>query len=37
MYVSRLIGKADRFRLHDSVADALADQPAADVPRRWWY
>ncbi len=24
MYVSRLIGKADRFRLHDSVADALA-------------
>lgn len=23
MYVSRLIGKADRFRLHDSVADAL--------------
>lgn len=23
-YVSRLIGKADRFRLHDSVADALA-------------
>ncbi len=24
MYVSRLVGKADRFRLHDSVADALA-------------
>jgi hypothetical protein len=24
MYVSRLIGKADRFRLHDSLADALA-------------
>jgi hypothetical protein len=24
MYASRLIGKADRFRLHDSVADALA-------------
>jgi hypothetical protein len=24
VYVSRLIGKADRFRLHDSVADALA-------------
>ena len=23
-YVSRLIGKADRFRLHDSVADALS-------------
>lgn len=23
-YVSRLVGKADRFRLHDSVADALA-------------
>lgn len=23
MYVSRLIGKADRFRLHDSLADAL--------------
>ena len=23
-YVSRLIGKADRFRLHDSLADALA-------------
>lgn len=24
MYVSRLIGKSDRFRLHDSVADALS-------------
>jgi type II secretory pathway pseudopilin PulG len=24
MYVSRLIGKADRFRLHDSVNDALS-------------
>ena len=24
MYVSRLVGKADRFRLHDSVANALA-------------
>jgi prepilin-type N-terminal cleavage/methylation domain-containing protein len=24
MYASRLIGKADRFRLHDSVADALS-------------
>ena len=24
MYVNRLIGKADRFRLHDSVADALS-------------
>lgn len=24
LYVSRLIGKADRFRLHDSLADALA-------------
>lgn len=24
MYVSRLIGKADRFRLHDTVADALS-------------
>ncbi len=24
VYVSRLIGKADRFRLHDSVADALS-------------
>jgi hypothetical protein len=24
MYVSRLIGKADRFRLHDSVEDALS-------------
>jgi type II secretory pathway pseudopilin PulG len=24
MYVSRLVGKADRFTLHDSVADALA-------------
>lgn len=23
-YVSKLVGKADRFRLHDSVADALA-------------
>jgi hypothetical protein len=26
MYVSRLIGKADRFRLHDSVADALSGE-----------
>lgn len=24
MYVSKLVGKADRFRLHDSVADALS-------------
>lgn len=24
MYVSRLVGKADRFRLHDTVADALS-------------
>lgn len=24
MYVNRLLGKADRFRLHDSVADALS-------------
>lgn len=24
MYVSRVVGKADRFRLHDTVADALA-------------
>ncbi len=24
LYVSRLVGKADRFRLHDTVADALA-------------
>ena len=24
MYVSKLVGKADRFRLHDSVEDALA-------------
>ncbi len=24
MYVSRLVGKADRFRLHDSVSDALS-------------
>ena len=24
MYVSRLVGKADRFRLHDTVQDALA-------------
>lgn len=24
MYVSKLVGNADRFRLHDSVADALA-------------
>ncbi len=24
VYVSRLVGKADRFRLHDNVADALA-------------
>ncbi len=24
IYVSRLLGKADRFRLHDNVADALA-------------
>lgn len=28
MYVSRLVGKADRFRLHDSVADALAGKNA---------
>ena len=28
IYVSRLIGKADRFRLHDSVADALAGSNA---------
>ncbi len=28
MYVGKLVGKADRFRLHDSVADALAgDNP----------
>jgi prepilin-type N-terminal cleavage/methylation domain-containing protein len=26
MYVSRLIGKADRFTLHDSVADAIANR-----------
>jgi prepilin-type N-terminal cleavage/methylation domain-containing protein len=26
VYVSRLVGKADRFRLHDSVADALSGQ-----------
>jgi hypothetical protein len=26
MYVSRLVGKADRFRLHDSVADAVTGQ-----------
>jgi len=25
LYVSRLVGKADRFRLYDTVADALAD------------
>lgn len=25
MYVSRLVGKADRFRLHDTVADALSN------------
>jgi hypothetical protein len=25
MYVSRLVGKADRFRLHDSVDDALSN------------
>ncbi len=25
MYVSRLVGKADRFRLHDSVADAVGN------------
>ena len=24
LYVSRLVGKADRFRLHDTVADAVA-------------
>ena len=30
MYVSRMVGKADRFRLHDSVDDALAgSQPAS--------
>lgn len=28
MYVSKLVGGADRFRLHDSVADALAGKNA---------
>lgn len=31
MYISRLVGKADRFRLHDSVADAMANRNARDV------
>ena len=32
MYVSRLVGKADRFRLHDSVADALAGVRSRTTP-----
>lgn len=32
MYVSKLVGKADRFRLHDSVADALAGARSRITP-----
>ncbi len=34
MYVSRLVGKADRFRLHDSVADALSGANPRLTPSR---
>lgn len=30
MYVNKLVGKADRFRLYDSLADALAKRPPQD-------
>lgn len=32
VYVSRLVGKADRFRLHDNVADALAGVRSRTTP-----
>lgn len=32
LYVSRLVGKADRFRLHDNVADALAGVRTRTTP-----
>lgn len=32
VYVSRLVGKADRFRLHDNVADALAGARTRTTP-----
>ena len=32
MHVSRLIGQADRFRLHDSVSDALANRNPRGLP-----
>lgn len=32
VYVSRLVGKADRFRLHDNVADALANVRSRTTP-----
>ena len=31
-YISRVIGSADRFRLHDNVADALAGTNASSGP-----
>ena len=34
MYVGKLVGKADRFRLHDSVADALAGVRVRTTPSR---
>jgi len=32
VYISRLVGKADRFRLHDNVADALANVRSRTSP-----
>ena len=32
MHVSKLIGQADRFRLHDSVSDALANRNPRGLP-----
>ncbi len=32
VYVSRLVGKADRFRLHDNLADALAGTRVRTTP-----
>ncbi len=32
VYVSRLVGKADRFRLHDNVADALSNVRSRMTP-----
>ena len=34
LYVSRLIGKADRFRLHDSVADARTGANPRSTPSK---